>query len=633
MSGLWAVTVREIRERRFVLLAALALGLLPPVGTLVPAARRLAGGDAGEPLALLLGLAFPTAVALGLGASVICRDVAERRLGFYFARPISGLALWGGKMAAVVVLAGASGLLVSLPLVALGALGFTESFDSLLPSVLPFAAGLALIAAAAHAGGTMLRSRSGLLPLDLVLFLSAGFAFAAAAWRVVDAGAPGVFLRVGPTLTAGLLAALLGAGAAQVVFGRADARRGHLFLSATLWASLLSGIAGLHIALSWALSVAPGDVARDQLAGFNAAPRGDSFALDSGRSDRLGYRPVFLVNAATGGFVRLGSAETLSRLIFSLDGRRAAWIRYLGPRPPLFVALLDGPQPVVSAIPRAVGPHAQDHRWPISLSGDGRRLLVGRGSGADVLETATGRLVAETSLAGVSQGSFDSANRVRLYRRLNEPGSRGDLALVAWNLESGETRETGRVEGARTVNGLQGNRLLVSTWNGAVETRDADSGARLDTLVPAGSSHRPHWEGRFLEDGRVSLIAGDETGWRLRVFSADGDALADVPIGRAVSAFIAGESRSGDVVVGVLSASFVTRTLFVDVSAGGVRAQEEGLLPDMGALWSASDPRLSPAPGSLGTRLFSRSDGALVDRDPTSGAQRILVPGRAKREE
>jgi len=636
MSGLWAVTVREIRERRFVLVAALALGLLSPVATLVPAARRLASSDAVEGLALLLGLAFPTAVALGLGASVICRDVAERRLGFYFARPISGLALWGGKMAAVLVLTGASGLLVSLPVVAVGALGFTESFDSLLRSVLPFAAGLALLAAAAHAGGTMLRSRSGLLPLDLVLFLSAGFAFAAAAWRVVDAGAPGVFERVGPALAAGLLAALLGAGAAQVVFGRADARRGHLFLSATLWGIVLSGAAGLHVALSWAMGMTPADVLRGRVGGIDAAPRGDYFALVSNRSGRLGYRPAFLVNAAMGSFVRLGSAETLPGVVFSPDGRRAAWIHLFGPRPALFTARLDGPEPIVSRVAPTVSPSGgDDSDSPLSLSGDGARLLVRRAGGVEVLDTATGRAVAQTALVEVWQGSFDSAHRVRLYRRLQTPSSKGGLALVAWDLESGEIRETGRIEDAGRVTGLNGGRLLVPTWNGAVETRDADTGARLHTFVPPGSSRTPHWEARFLEDGRVSLTTGDKTGWRLRVFSTDGEDLADVPIGGGDGAFVAGESAAGEVIVGVGSFFDATRarTLFVDVSTGEVHAQEEGLLPECPWWWSPADPRSTAAPGSRGTRLFTRPDGALVDRDPTTGAQRVLIAGGAKSED
>jgi len=542
-------------------------------------------------------------------------------------------------MAAVLVLTGASGLLVSLPVVAVGALGFTESFDSPLPSVLPFAAGLALIAAglaliaaAAHVGGTMLRSRSGLLPLDLVMLLAAGLALGAAVWRIRDAGAPGMFEILGPAFGAGLLAVLLGAGAAQVVFGRSDARRGHFFLSATLWGIVVPGVAGLHMALSWAMSMGPGDVVSEQLDGFHAAPRGDWFSFGSGRSHRLGYTPAFLVNAATDGFIRLGSAQTLSGVIFSLDGRRAAWIHSFDRRPALFVADLEGPQPVARAVPRAVGPSARDYRWPLSLSGDGSRLLVGGIGGADVLETAPGRVVAQTALAGVFQASFDSANRVRLYRRLPKPNGRGDLALVAWDLVTGETRETGRIEGASGVNGLQGNRLLVSMWSGEVETHEADSGERLATLVPGDRSRYPHWEARFLDEERIAFITTDPTGLRLRVFSANGDALADVPIGPGVRAFVAGESSSGDVVVGVLSLTLNTRTLFVDMFTGRVRAEEKGLLPDMWPGFS-SDPRLSAAPGSLGTRLFSRSDGTLVDRDPATGAQRVLVPGRAKPEE
>src|SRR5688572_31008663 len=94
MNAALAIARREVRERRSLLAAALILGLLPvALKRLLP----VPADDIGELLSILLYLAFPTAVALAVGASIVGRDVVERRLGFYFSRPLSAGALWGGK--------------------------------------------------------------------------------------------------------------------------------------------------------------------------------------------------------------------------------------------------------------------------------------------------------------------------------------------------------------------------------------------------------------------------------------------------------------------------------------------------------------------------------------------------------
>ena len=66
-------------------------------------------------VALGLALIVSLVLAMALGGSVIARDLGERRLGFYFARPISGGAIWAGKLAAAAVLAVGAGVLVLLP--------------------------------------------------------------------------------------------------------------------------------------------------------------------------------------------------------------------------------------------------------------------------------------------------------------------------------------------------------------------------------------------------------------------------------------------------------------------------------------------------------------------------------------
>src|ERR1700748_572845 len=69
---------------------------------------------------LLVGsLAFASAYALALagalGATVIGKELREGRLSFYFSRPLSGTALWFGKLLAAAILLILAFGIVALP--------------------------------------------------------------------------------------------------------------------------------------------------------------------------------------------------------------------------------------------------------------------------------------------------------------------------------------------------------------------------------------------------------------------------------------------------------------------------------------------------------------------------------------
>src|SRR6188768_3876078 len=102
MRGFLAVFEREILERRVLPVAALGFGLMAAVLPLVPG-FRMGGFSPAEvrgSIALGLCLLLSTLTALFLGGSVLTSDLLERRMGFYFSRPLSGWALWSGKAAA-----------------------------------------------------------------------------------------------------------------------------------------------------------------------------------------------------------------------------------------------------------------------------------------------------------------------------------------------------------------------------------------------------------------------------------------------------------------------------------------------------------------------------------------------------
>src|SRR6266705_4419333 len=98
MRGFLAVARLEILEKRFVFVAAAGASLIPFI---YPVVRNLQDGearDAREMAALVLGAACTALLSFVLGRSAIATDLTERRLSFYFSRPLSGAVVWSGKM-------------------------------------------------------------------------------------------------------------------------------------------------------------------------------------------------------------------------------------------------------------------------------------------------------------------------------------------------------------------------------------------------------------------------------------------------------------------------------------------------------------------------------------------------------
>ncbi len=110
-----AVALREVAERRSVLVAAAAAAVLPFLVPLLPGVPS----DQGETARSLTALVLASALGLGgsilVGASVVGRELAERRLSFHFARPLSAPVVWGGKLVGGLALVLLAELVVYLP--------------------------------------------------------------------------------------------------------------------------------------------------------------------------------------------------------------------------------------------------------------------------------------------------------------------------------------------------------------------------------------------------------------------------------------------------------------------------------------------------------------------------------------
>jgi hypothetical protein len=546
MRGFLAVFERELTERRVLAVAALGFGLVAAALPLVPG-FRVGGFSPAEvrgSIALGFCLLLSTLTALFLGGSVLASDLLERRMGFYFARPLSGWALWSGKIVAALVLAFGAGLLALLPAALLGssfeAVGFfgmggglTTGFEAFVLWVL----GLLLVFFAANALGLMVRSRSPWVALDMVALvlvvnmiwqarnrlLMAGVGVGAKNWW---AGSINIFAWMGNTLVLVLLGSLMVAGAVQVVLGRTDVRRAHRALSATLWGTLIVlGIAFQALTLWW-VRASPSDLMGvTQIASI---PEGSSWIAFGGpAAHRPGYSPAFFYDVASGRSVpaNLGPLAGWWSLPIriSADGRRAVWPVFQGipSKSPLALQQLDLKRP--GAEPEPARASLVGLLEGFALSPDGRRIAIATRNRLRVEDLDAGRLLASVPYGGevwFSRLTFAGPDRVRLYRLLDGDGGLASkeetgFDILELDLKTGRFEQTGSIPDMHGLTGWSlsrdGERTILRTHR-QLQLRDARTGELLAGLGNGASAY-------FLNDGRICLVspAGE-----LRILARDG---------------------------------------------------------------------------------------------------------------
>jgi hypothetical protein len=623
VSAVLGIARQEVSTRRFLLAAAAALSLLAWAlrAALPPGWSR----ELGQSLALVLFLAFPIAAAIAVGSSLVGRDLAEGRLSFYFSRPLSAGALWAGKFLGGAILVAGAFLCCYLPLALSGGGIGREAVGIWL---------LALVGlmAFAHTISSMYRSGSRLFALDLSLGAVLVTVIVVQVRHLGIAGAGHVLLTTAalPFDLAVAAAAMLAAAAAQLAYGRADARRGHVALSATVWTLALVAVAALALWSRWVLGVTPAEVGgvRHPLL---VAPSGSAL-LFKGASEhgRAGFSPVFLMDGESGSYVRL-APERVTFPAFTADGSAAVWVApavswwwYVTPDPgrlfpgaearraALAVARLGHGAPVVEE--RALEP--PDAELALALDGDGQRVLVSGRAGVSLVDIASGRLVAEAPLSNIWAADFLPGGAVRFYQTPRE-GSEHAFVVLDWTPKDGKRVERARVPVDPRVSLLarRGDLAVVSTGMRGKAIIDTASGAvqRLDSATDDFSG-----AALVLSTGLVALSLGEE----VRVVTRGGEAVARLALEPGSRAYALREPAPGELAVGLWTLSLDRRrTVFVDAATGTVRRVEQGLLP-AGVRYGAMDTQ--PQPGSFASRLFTGPRGELVTLEP-DGRKRAIV--------
>jgi hypothetical protein len=637
MKGFLAVARREIAEKRSVWPAAAALSLVPFLAPLLPVWKRWPAQEVRLYSAAFFAVAFAAALSLLLGASTIGRDLSERRLGFYFTRPIASGAIWAGKLAGVWAQVVLAATLILLPV---GLFDFSGWSNETRPGGLAGDAAIAFVFAVlvflalGDVVSLAFRSRSVWVAGDLVALALWVLAMWSAAKPLLLAHAPVLTLRVGLAALAASSVALLAAGGAQVAIGRVDAIRGGRARLVVLW-GLLFALAGLaFVSTRWLLSPAPGDLR--EIGIDAAAPRGSWIEIEGFARGRVDMRASLLYDVASGRFVRARSGRE-SAVAFSGDGTAAAWTERSGldPLGPQDVWVCRfGPGP----IPRVRTP-ISTRVWTIAMSPDGSRLAVIEEKTISVFEVPSGRLLASAakdSSRHYLRIVFLSEQKLRIYRMDPVSSSAAgvfpgpaSMEIVDFEIDARRLKPTASIENLRRPFSLAfdnlGERLIVWEKGGQVSLYDASTGRRVAPLGPGG------WDTgakAFLSDGRPIVTESAGGNGRVHLFSKDGSKERVFEVGRAGLVRLGGEPEAGKITLAIGPAPEspgASDAYLLDIVSGALRRLGSHLFPIAAYIrWRLPQPE----PGSAAARLFARADGSVVSLDPRTGDLTTILPGR-----
>jgi hypothetical protein len=254
----------ELRRQRLIFAAALAIGLLAAAIPQLPGVHTNDPGSTRVLASSLAAILFAAALAIGLGSTMLARDVVERGRSFFLARPVSTAALWASRLSVASVTILVAALLVPLPAFLLGSefggkLGVLPLLLQLADSGGPsrylawarpgvvigtLALGLALLLLLANAIALAARSRTSWTGADLLWAAAGVSTFAVLFGRVRQIGSALGEFWVAEGAAIGTLLVLAISSAWQARLGRTDIERAHRAHSLTLGGGLLllSGI-------------------------------------------------------------------------------------------------------------------------------------------------------------------------------------------------------------------------------------------------------------------------------------------------------------------------------------------------------------------------------------------------------
>ena len=563
MRTAWIIAVREVREKTRLFLICAALAVVPFAATFLPGARasaELTIAVTGGFLATILGLG----IAATTGASTIARDLSEKRMSFYFTKPVSATALWVGKASASLFISLACAAIIAVPAMLASRKQWVLHWLGQMEPLNALAVAIVVMFFIAHALSSVIRSRSPLLALDFLFLIVAAGSLYLMFVPLVMGAAVKLIAVLSFVIAASFLLVLMIAPVWQLANGRSDIRRSHAALMRFLWPAVgivLLTVGGL---VWWVVHVSPQDI---DVGYAEQPPRGSLLVVFGPARNRFDYQAGFLMDSATGKFERI-AAPTWWNAQFSKDGRVAIWQEGYDLRTNL------GPTGI--RFPRGT---------EALLSDDGTRLALVRGNVVAVHDLSSGAILASgggLDFAARQQLFFATPDIVRVIEQRQISGQETPLRIFELDVRARTMRKTGErmVLGSGTpvsVSG-DGSRMLL---NAVDVIADARTGETIAQIAGALS-----WSQEMLHDGRVALMLREGGMPRLRLYDRDGTLRHVVPFPGARVVWIAAETENGKLIL----AGHGKTMYVVDLASGVVERKLEGLHGPV-PRWSV-DPRL-----------------------------------------
>lgn len=634
MTHALIIAAREIRERTFVLLVAAFIAVFPFLMASTPSSRRFGRLEMIAVIGSFGAGAFVFAVAIILGASIVGRELTERRLSFYFSRPVHGTAIWFGKLLAGLVLATVSFAMIFVPSYLVGREKWEHAFSAS-PATLVTVSLIAILVLflVSHAISTIIRSRSPLAGVDLLATAVSGGIIWIILVSLAQALALELATALAKTLVAALTLILISAGAFQLARGRADAKRNHIEMSKFLWVSFAIVLA---IVGGYAIWVFAADV--DDLKNPEGliSPTGE-WAIVGGLSPMRGdFHSSFVMNLANGEAVKLPVAR-FAGPEFSRGGN--ALVAETGPsgsrgnlsNEVILYRFGRDRRPLRAGIAERGG---------VVLSDDLNRVAVLGATTVSVHEIDSQRLLASAPMPhrrGNARGFFVTPDvlRILIVEKTTQADDVVDITLRIFELDTRTRRIT--QTGSWMSTGAQlmmqasgdGSALLVNRLGKVEGPRlailDGRTGA-LRASLPTGPGG--FLGARFLSDGRLAVMSA-ESPRVLHIFAADGTHVRDIPLGPSARTRILTELASGKLIVALDMTEALEggtgrgwQTLVVDLNSGDVQRREQDVVPAL--QWWSTDPRID-VPNATGVVFVVDSAGKLWRWNAVTGEKKKLV--------
>jgi ABC-type transport system involved in multi-copper enzyme maturation permease subunit len=598
---------RELAEKRFVFLTAAGLLLVMPLLSLVHGATEWGSGAFIATVGGVAAIGYTLSLAILLGASVIGRDLSDKRLSFYFAKPVSASSIWFGKVLASLILMVACFLVLMAPVFLLALDAWRSSWNVNLGAMTALVALLSVaLFVGSHVISTMARSRSARIVLDGILAFAACAIATLLVRRIYSHDAIDLAIGLAIGMAVATIVALLFSGAWQLERGRADRQRNHIELSKFVWTSVAIVLALGAAFVAWVTLATP-----RSLTGFRQAVQatnGPWLFVEGGASLRPGYRAKFLVDSNDGTWYRYRPAgQYRLRAAFTADGRHAAYFAdapRTASRLQLYTLDLEGkPEPVDTGI--TVSPRA----GTLVLSDDGSRAAMVEDQTVRVVDLATKRTIGAARIPVANTHMFFVSNDLlRIYSTAYDGGGaaqRATLRIFEFDAVRHALRETTAAplvaHTIRATVSADGTTMLLGMHEGA--DGGPSGGARLvlaDARTGQPSITIP--VARRVEIFGAGLLDGNRIAYVSR--EADGHGLLHVTgianpidLGPLQHGQVLGEPAPGKLVVAAVISGDdgprrVSESLLVDLARGAVERRETNAGMSLGT-FGAIDPRVA----------------------------------------